>query len=158
MNTAEQELSESMILGFDPGRQKCGMAVLDQQFCCLFHEVVQTEDVIAKIQAICGKPALLGERSLAISTVVIGDQTSSKEWQRRLRTVLPDGMTIIPVDERYTSQDARVRYWQMYPPRGLCRLIPTGMRVPPRPIDDIVAILLAERYLTKRSAQPELKR
>ncbi|HBB34174.1 MAG TPA: resolvase, partial [Cyanobacteria bacterium UBA9273] len=41
----------------------------------------------------------------------------------------------------------RDRYWQMYPPKGLQRLIPKGMRQPPRPVDDIVAILLIERYL-----------
>lgn len=152
MNPVANTLSESVILGFDPGRQKCGIAVLDQQSCCLFHEVVQTEDVIATIQTICGKFAMLEERSLTITTIVIGDQTSSKEWQRRLRTFLPDDIAIIPVDERYTSQDARGRYWQMYPPKGLCRLIPTGMRVPPRPIDDIVAILLVERYLCKTQA------
>jgi hypothetical protein len=37
----------------------------------------------------------------------------------------------------------------MYPPQGLTRLIPQGLRVPPRPIDDIVAILLIERYLAQ---------
>jgi hypothetical protein len=37
----------------------------------------------------------------------------------------------------------------MYPPRGLQRLIPQGLRIPARPIDDIVAILLIERYLAK---------
>ncbi|MGL4499883.1 MAG: resolvase, partial [Planktothrix sp.] len=31
------------------------------------------------------------------------------------------------------------------------RLIPQGMRQPPRAIDDIVAILLIERYLAKNS-------
>jgi hypothetical protein len=35
----------------------------------------------------------------------------------------------------------------MYPPQGLKKLIPQGMRLPPVPIDDIVAILLIERYL-----------
>jgi hypothetical protein len=36
----------------------------------------------------------------------------------------------------------------MYPPQGLTRLIPQGMLTPPRPIDDIVAIILIERYLS----------
>ncbi len=53
------------------------------------------------------------------------------------------------VDERYSSLEARERYWQMYPPTGLARLIPKGMRVPPRPVDDIVAIILIERYLAQ---------
>jgi hypothetical protein len=52
------------------------------------------------------------------------------------------------VAEQFTSQLARQRYWQMYPPRGWQRLIPEGMRLPPRPIDDIVAIILLERWLS----------
>ncbi|MFN9955932.1 MAG: resolvase, partial [bacterium] len=41
------------------------------------------------------------------------------------------------------------RYWQMFPPTGLTKLLPKGLRQPPRPIDDIVAILLIERYLNR---------
>jgi RNase H-fold protein (predicted Holliday junction resolvase) len=53
------------------------------------------------------------------------------------------------VDERYTSLEARDRYWEMYPPKGLMRLIPQPLRKISRPIDDIVAILLIERYLNR---------
>jgi RNase H-fold protein (predicted Holliday junction resolvase) len=129
-------------LGFDPGRQKCGIAILDETGTPLYHQVILTEQVLATIQQLC--------ETYPVQTLVIGDQTSSKEWQQRLRSGMPPTIPIIPVDERYTSQDARVRYWRMYPPKGLCRLIPKGMRVPPRPVDDIVAILLVERYLASR--------
>jgi hypothetical protein len=53
------------------------------------------------------------------------------------------------VDERYSTLQARDRYWQMFPPTGFTKLIPQGMRDVPRPIDDIVAILLVERYLAQ---------
>ncbi|TAG61687.1 MAG: resolvase, partial [Oscillatoriales cyanobacterium] len=53
---------------------------------------------------------------------------------------------IVQVDERFSSLEAKDRYWEMYPPTGLSRLIPQGMRTPPRPVDDIVAIVLIERY------------
>ncbi len=129
-------------LGFDPGRQKCGIAILDANGCPLYHGVILTEQVISTIQKLFD--------TYPVDVLVIGDQTSSKEWQKRLRSVIPPTIPIVPVDERYTSQDARGRYWRMYPPKGLCRLIPKGMRVPPRPVDDIVAILLVERYLASR--------
>jgi hypothetical protein len=54
------------------------------------------------------------------------------------------------VDETNTSLLARDRYWEIYPPKGFKKLIPQGMRLPPRPIDDIVAILLIEKFLGKR--------
>ncbi|MEM9980093.1 MAG: resolvase, partial [Cyanobacteria bacterium P01_D01_bin.2] len=47
------------------------------------------------------------------------------------------------------SLEARDRYWEMFPPKGLNRILPQSMRSIPRPIDDIVAILLIERYLNK---------
>jgi hypothetical protein len=37
----------------------------------------------------------------------------------------------------------------MFPPQGFNRLIPQGMRNPPRPVDDIVAIVLIERYFNQ---------
>ncbi|MDJ0527388.1 MAG: resolvase, partial [Microcystis sp. M53600_WE12] len=54
------------------------------------------------------------------------------------------------VDERNSTLEARDRYWQMFPPKGLQKLIPQGMRLPDRPIDDIVAILLIERHLQSK--------
>ena len=39
-------------------------------------------------------------------------------------------------------------------PRGLRRLLPTSMQVPPVPVDDFVAVILGTRYLA-RQAQGE---
>jgi len=81
--------------------------------------------------------------------MVMGDQTTAKEWKQRLHQELNQPINIILVDERYTTLEARDRYWQMYPPQGITKILPKGMRQPPRPIDDIVAILLIERYLQR---------
>ncbi|MBF1999823.1 MAG: pre-16S rRNA-processing nuclease YqgF [Synechococcales cyanobacterium C42_A2020_086] len=128
------------ILGFDPGRQKCGLAVMGLDRRLYYHEVVGSGDAIATIQTL--------RQSFPISMLVMGNQTSAQEWKQRLGE-LPDPLRIVLVDERYSTLQARERYWQMYPPRGLMRLLPQGMRTPPRPIDDIVAILLIERYLER---------
>lgn len=128
-----------MILGFDPGRDKCGLAVMGKERQLLDHQVVASQDAIATIQQLC--------QHYAIETIVMGDQTTAKSWKQKLSRDLSVSVPIILVDERYSTLEARDRYWQMYPPQGLKRLIPQGMRQPPRPIDDIVAILLIERYL-----------
>ncbi|HEY9626175.1 MAG TPA: resolvase [Coleofasciculaceae cyanobacterium] len=131
--------SQPMILGFDPGRQKCGLAVMGVDRNLYYHEVISASEAIATIQTL--------RQKFPISTLVVGDQTSAKEWKQKLSSDLPEPPRIILVDERHSTLQARDRYWQMYPPRGLSRLIPEGMRGLPRPIDDIVAILLIERYL-----------
>lgn len=82
-----------------------------------------------------------------ITTLIIGDRTTSREWQTQIRQRLPQ-LDIITVNEQNSTLEARDRYWHLYPARGFSRLIPQGLRLPPRPIDDIVAILLIERYLS----------
>lgn len=130
-----------MILGFDPGRDKCGIAVMGKDNTLHYHQVVLAEEVDTTITALC--------QELAIARLVIGDQTTSKFWQDKLKEILPESVAMVTVNERNSSLEARDRYWQMYPPQGLLRLIPVKMRIPPRPIDDIVAILLIERYLDR---------
>lgn len=130
-----------MILGFDPGRDKCGMAITDQKGNPHYHKVVDSEQAIVILNS------LLQEYS--ISLVVMGNQTTSKQWKQKLEAKLLTSIPIIMVDERNSSVEARDRYWEMYPPKGLTCLIPQGLRVPPRPIDDIVAVLLIERYLKR---------
>jgi len=135
---------QPVILGFDPGRQKCGLAVMGLDRCLYYHEVIPATEAIATIQTL--------QQQYPISFLVIGDQTSAKEWRQQITAELADPLRIMPVDERYSTLEARDRYWQMYPPQGLAKLIPQGIRTLPRPIDDIVAILLIERYLERLTA------
>lgn len=139
--TTFDNLSQPVILGFDPGRQKCGLAILGVDRVLRYHEVVASDTVVETIQAL--------RQTFPISTIVMGNQTTSREWQQRLVDELVDAPRIMLVDERHSSLEARDRYWQMFPPKGLTGLLPQGLRTPPRPIDDIVAILLIERYLNR---------
>lgn len=133
------ENTEMMILGFDPGKDKCGLAVMGKDQTLYDHQVVLAEEAIVSIDKWC--------RKFGVDLLVMGDQTTSKKWRKKLDQELKKTMKIVLVDERNSTLEARDRYWQMYPPQGLHKLIPQGMRQPPRPIDDIVAILLIERYL-----------
>ena len=138
----ESSISDQpVILGFDPGRRKCGLAVIGVDRTLRYHEVIEAESAIATIQTL--------RQQFPISLLVMGDQTTAKDWKQKLSHALTDPLRIIMVDERHSSLEARDRYWQMYPPQGLISLIPQSFRTIPRPIDDIVAILLIERYLER---------
>jgi RNase H-fold protein (predicted Holliday junction resolvase) len=130
-----------IILGLDPGKDKCGVAVMGKDRSLLDHQVVLTAATIDRIYDLC--------QQYQVTQIVMGDQTTSKQWQQQLTTVFPT-LPLDLVDERYSSLEARDLYWQMYPPSFLTGLIPQGMRQPPRPIDDIVAIILIERYLARQ--------
>jgi RNase H-fold protein (predicted Holliday junction resolvase) len=131
-------LEQPVILGFDPGRQKCGLAIMGLDRSLYYHEVIPAQAAITTIEEL--------RQQFPVSIVVMGNQTSANDWKQRLAE-MADPPRVVLIDERYTSLEARDRYWQMYPPRGLVRLLPQGIRTPPRPVDDIVAILLIERYL-----------
>jgi RNase H-fold protein (predicted Holliday junction resolvase) len=133
--------TQPAILGFDPGRDKCGVAVMGLDRQLYYHQVVPADEAIAQISSL--------RQRFPISLIVMGDQTTAKKWRQQLNQELIPSLNIILVDERYTTLEARDRYWQMFPPTGLTKLLPKGLRQPPRPIDDIVAILLIERYLNR---------
>jgi RNase H-fold protein (predicted Holliday junction resolvase) len=125
-------------LGFDPGKDKCGVAVVDATGIAIFHEVILAETVVERLPALCTQ--------WSVTKVVMGDRTTASQWQQKLTQTLPE-MPIALVDEDYSTLAARDLYWKMYPPQGLQRLMPQGMRLPPRPIDDLVGIILVRRYL-----------
>lgn len=78
------------------------------------------------------------------AVVLVGDGTGSGAVVERLER---RGVRPLVVDERGTTLDARDLYFRDHPPRGLLRLLPPGMRVPPRAIDDYAAVVIALRWL-----------
>ncbi len=136
--------AQPVVLGFDPGRQKCGVAVMQLDRTLCYHQVVESEKAVETVQHL--------RSHYPVSLIVMGDQTSSQEWKQRLTAALGDAISIVLVDERNSTLEARDRYWQMFPPTGLGRLVPQALRPIPRPVDDIVAILLIERYLKRLTA------
>jgi RNase H-fold protein (predicted Holliday junction resolvase) len=141
MSFSEFSPTQPVILGFDPGKDKCGLAVMGLDRQLYYHQVVTAQKAIPTIETL--------PQQFPISLMVMGDQTTARQWKLQLGQTLVEQLNIILVDERYSTLEARDRYWQMYPPKGLTRLVPQGMRQPPRPIDDIVALLLIERYLNR---------
>ncbi|WP_024545572.1 Holliday junction resolvase RuvX [Picosynechococcus sp. NKBG15041c] len=129
----------TVYLGFDPGRDKCGVAVMDDQGQLFTHAVIPAAAAIATVSQWCN--------TYNVSQVVMGNQTTAQQWQAQLTAALPPQLSVTLVNERNSTLEARDRYWQMYPPNLFQRLIPEGLRLPPRPIDDLVAILLIERHL-----------
>jgi RNase H-fold protein (predicted Holliday junction resolvase) len=134
-----------MILGFDPGRDKCGVAIMDGERSILYHQIIDSAEAVSALQQLC--------QQFSVELVVMGDRTTAKTWRNRFASSLLSTISIVMVDENNSTLEARDRYWQMYPPQGLQRLVPQGMRLPPRPVDDIVAILLIERYLRANSVE-----
>jgi RNase H-fold protein (predicted Holliday junction resolvase) len=129
------------IVAVDPGTAKCGVAVVDGEGRVPHRAVVPTERLVTIVLRLVAAHA--PER------VLVGDGTQSAPIVRALRDALPESLPVTPVPEGFTSQRARARYLAENPPSGLSRLLPRGLRTPPVPIDDYVAVLLAEDWLAR---------
>jgi RNase H-fold protein (predicted Holliday junction resolvase) len=129
------------IISIDPGREKCGIAAVHQEKGVLQKNIIPTQDLPSIIQEWLSK--------YQTKTVIMGNGTSSKEAKNLLEKIIINGQSleVILVDEYRTTDDGRRRYWQENPPQGFWRLIPVTMQTPPQPVDDYVAVILAERYL-----------
>ena len=143
-------LLPTVVLAVDPGSVKCGVAVVRRgakpgdPAVVLHREITERERVVARVL-----PLITDH---AVEALLIGDATGGAVLARALAEALPDSVPVHRVDEAFTSQRARQRFLQENPARGLGRLIPTGFRTPPVPIDDYVAVLLAEEFFAAQAA------
>ena len=131
----------SAVLAIDPGRDKCGVAVLSSAGEILFQEVVATKDLEACVLAL-----MRAHRP----QIVMGNGTTSAAAKARVEAAAGSGAVAL-VDEYRTTEEAKELYRQTHPPRGWRRLVPRGMLTPPVPVDDFVAVILAQRFLTGTS-------
>lgn len=129
------------IISIDPGREKCGIAAVNKLNGVLYKGIIATQTLSSNIEELTTK--------YQTRIVIMGNGTSSKEAKKLLEAIEinGEGLKITLVDEYRTTDDGRRRYWRENPPQGLRRLIPITMQTPPLPVDDYVAVILAERYL-----------
>jgi hypothetical protein len=128
--------SQGPVAALDPGRSKCGLVLTDPA-----RRHIAEALVLPPEQA--WQRLLDWRQRQDLALVLLGDGTGSAPWRRRLEEQLP----VLLVQEHGTTLAARQRYWQLEPPRGWRRLLPEGLRQPPRDWDDVVAQLLLERWL-----------
>lgn len=133
---------EKTVLAIDPGSHKCGMALVRRSANgdveLLWRTIVPPEAVLPHLHdAYAVHP---------FSLVIIGEGTSSSQMIRAIREHLPAMGTLV-VNERETSLQARERYWEHHPRKGWRKLLPSSLQVPPEPVDDFAALVIAERVL-----------
>ncbi len=124
------------LAGLDPGRSKCGLVRTDGSAQVILEAFVLPPDN-------CFERLLEWQQQGLIHALVMGDGTSSRAWRSRLAGRL----ALHTIDERGSTLEARRRYWDLEPAQGWRRLLPEGLRQPPRDWDDVVAQLLLERWL-----------
>lgn len=126
-----------VIVAIDPGKEKCGFAVVGTDGKVLRKKVVLTEDLVEKVLSV----------KETVVIYALGDATAAGDVRKDLLKVGIPRASIVMIDEYKSSEIGRRQYWRENPPKGWRRLLPTSMQVPPEPYDDFVAVELARRYL-----------
>lgn len=154
-NVKDRESAPKVVVAVDPGRDKCGIAVVRDDLTVEEREIAPTQDTVARVYELA--------RRHRTGTVVLGDRTGSKALARQIEAGAgeagrstgtqapgtpaagPD-LEVVFVDEHLSSVEGRRRYLLDHPLRGLGKLIPLSLRTPGSPFDDYVAVVLAERF------------
>lgn len=137
MKQSKRLIMNDEILAIDPGREKTGIAILNNSDV-LEHKIINSEELVQIIKSLLEK--------YIIKTIVMGNGTSSKKKYDLLKREFID-RDIVLINEYRTTDEARKLYFQENPLKGWKKLIPLGMQVPPVPVDDYAAIVIGRKYL-----------
>jgi RNase H-fold protein (predicted Holliday junction resolvase) len=127
---------DGLILGIDPGRSKAGFALLRADGGVIARGIEPLEALRERLSDIVAAGA--------VAVIALGRGTNAKAVKALLDGL---GPPIVWVDEFETSRLARSLFFVDHPPRGWRRLIPIGMQLPDRPVDDYAAIAIGRRFL-----------
>ena len=131
------------ILGIDPGTRKVGFAIIeDAQSPALARGIEPLESFVSRIRQIV--------QLYPVRAVALGSGTNASRLAAMLDVL---AVPVHIIDETDTTYRARALYFADHPPRGWRRLLPLGLQLPPGPIDDYAAMLIARRYIARGAGQ-----
>jgi len=143
-----------MILAIDPGRSKFGWALGTDKGEASLCGITPTErfrefvDIVWNEKWDLLKDWVTEKADVPILkkpvTVILGKGTGNALFAEVLDE---KGISYVLVDEKFSTLGARDLFWDFHPPRGFKALVPKSLRVPPRDIDDLSALLLLRKWV-----------
>ena len=130
----------SKLISIDPGRFKCGLVLFDINEKKVYKAIIiRTEFLEEYVSNL--------KNVEDISKVIIGNGTSSKENIKKLEFIKKD---LIIFEEKNTTYRAKARYFELFPIRGLKRLIPREFFIMNKKLDAIAALIILEDYCNEK--------
>ena len=140
-----------MLLGIDPGINKCGWALVNFDGSLYASGIIPSDIPTDWFDAL----SLIGELRISLmqpwiyekpnyfsneqfTFIILGTGTGSKKIEKQLKNYYSESKIIL-AEESYTTLKARDLYWKLHPPRGFCSILPIALLTIPRDIDDLAA-------------------
>lgn len=130
----------STLLSIDPGKYRSGIAILLEDKAILERRIVKTLELPDAVSELCYK--------YRPQIILLGNGGPGKLMEKKI-SYLNLKTTILFVNEKGSTLEARKLYWEENRPKGIWRIIPSGLRLPPEPYDDYAAVIIGRRYLDK---------
>lgn len=134
-----------MIAAVDPGSEKTGMAILEEDGSLLEKQIIPTADLQKCLTEMY--------KQYPFRHIVMGNgtnhthlQPAAEEWIQKQAPQTSFSL----IDEKYTTVEGRRLYFEYTPRRGWRRFVPVSWQYPPVPVDDFVAWIIGLRYLKQR--------
>ncbi|MBS3811131.1 MAG: Holliday junction resolvase RuvX [Halanaerobiales bacterium] len=127
-----------MLMGIDPGRRKCGVAILNEAGEVLQKQVVDTSNLSKVIEKTLN--------DYSINKCILGNGTYADKIFNILQLLI-DEKKIKFIEEENSTFIAEQRYLKENPPFGIKFLNKIFRIKPKRPLDDYTAVVLVEKYL-----------
>ena len=131
-----------MLMGIDPGRSKCGIAVLTEKGEEILKKIASTSNLSREIEEVLSR--------YSINKCILGNGTYSDKVFNIVQ-LLMDEKKIIFIEEADSTYKAEQRYLKENPPLGFNFLNKIIKFKPKKPIDDYTAVVLVEKYLKRES-------
>ncbi len=153
---ARENLNKNLILAFDPGRDKTGFALVHEDGELIFSGIFPSPEREIFFEQLLNEDIqnfIIEKREEIqnfierVKFIAIGNGTHSHEFIKAI-AILPFEIKI--TDERNTTLEARNLYWKIHKPGFFLRLLPRGLRVPPRVLDDLAAWAIARKQVRVR--------
>ena len=130
----------SKIISIDPGRFKCGLVLFDINEKKVYQAIIIRTEFLEEY-------VFNLKNAEDISKVIIGNGTSSKENIKKIEFIKKD---LIIFEEKNTTYRAKARYFELFPIRGLKRLIPREFFIMNKQLDAIAALIILEDYCNEK--------
>jgi RNase H-fold protein (predicted Holliday junction resolvase) len=128
-----------LILGIDAGTYKVGYAILDNDNKVYAKGIILFDNFKYEFSKIV--------HNYEIENIIVGSGTGHNEVVSLIKKIDPD-LKVIIISERNSSVEAKWRYINSL--RGIKGLFYRIIGYADKPIDDISAIIIAERYLKEK--------
>ncbi|MFH1675579.1 MAG: hypothetical protein ABIC40_01045 [bacterium] len=126
-----------VILAVDPGRDKCGLAVLDSDGNIIFKSVCARNSIITQVESMV--------ENFKPEFIALGDGTGSKEIKNEIG--VKEDIEILSIPEKNTTLEARELAWNNKAPCGIWCLIPKLFWPSPPDCDAWAAVVIGKKAL-----------